>query len=221
MHGIRKSIRIGVLLFLAATCAAAQDKGLGRVTGSIYDYNDAVILGTKVVISGEKVQKTAYPDPETGTFSFNVSPGTYSVTTEQNWWFPIRRAKFLVTEGKTVVINLQPTIRIASQALVIDKNGAKDVYERNSLPSLVEFIPFSDSLLNAVIEYRKSKRNGLTTKYTQAQLTYNDLSIRAEVLNFNAKTRLIKVSGNVTIDKGGLRQKKDRVTESLVPVSAQ
>jgi hypothetical protein len=149
---------------------------------------------------------------------FELPPGIYSITTEQNSWFPIRRAKFLVSDGKTIVINLKPKLRIASQSLVVDRKGFNDVYERNPLPALVELLPFSDSPLNVVIEYRKSKRGTATTKYSCAQLTYNDFSIRADVLSFNAQTLVIEASGDVTIDKGGSRQKKDRATEHIVHI---
>jgi hypothetical protein len=218
MNTFRKSVKTVALIVIASTWTIAQDGTLGKITGAIYDYHDALILGTKVTVSNDRIQKTSKPDPQTGTFLFEVPPGVYSITTEQNWWFPIRRGKILVGAGKTVVINLQPNLRIASQALVVDTKGTRDVYERNALPALVELQPFSDSALDLVIEYRKLNRKGATTGYTHAQLTYNDLSIRADALSFNSQTLLIEASGNVTIDKGGSRQKKDRVTEQLVQI---
>lgn len=219
MKAFYTGIKIIALIALAATHTIARTDKCGKVKGAIYDSQDAVILGTKVTVSNDGFQLTVYPDPQTGIFMFDVPPGTYSITTEQNWWFPIRRAKFLVAEGETVVINLQPNIRIASQALVVGKNGVEDVYERVPLMKLVELRPFLDSSLSVVIEYSKSKQHSTITTYSNAQLTYNDLSIRADVLRFNATNARVEASGNVTLDKGGLRQKKDRVVEQLIRVS--
>lgn len=214
MNAIRKSIQIVALLFVVCVWASAQEGSLGRVTGSVYDSNDAVILGTKVTLSSDKVQKTAVVN-EDGKFSFAVPPSVYSITTEQNWWFPVRRANFMVVAWKTVVINLQPELETFSQALVFDRKGLRDVYQYNTLPRLAELKPFPDSPLNVVIEYRRSGRRGTTTTYTQAQLTSNELSIKADVLRLNAQTLSVEASGNVTVDRGGDRHKLDRVSVQL------
>src|SRR5690242_14986796 len=143
MYRLGKSAQLVTLFIIFVSRAAAQGSEPGRVEGSVYDYHEAVILGAKVTVFNDKVRKYALPDPDTGRFAFELPQGLYWITTDESWWFSVRRANFFVTSGKISVINLQPKLKVTSRFLVVDKHGERDIYETTPRPHLTKIFLFS------------------------------------------------------------------------------
>ena len=212
---------ITVLLIGLKFTAYSQQTNLGKVKGSVFDLQEAIILGNAVTIENQHFRKSVMPNPDDGTFSLELPAGIYSVTTEQGWWYPVKRANFQVRANETTIINLSPTIRIFSIALEVTSKGVREPAEYNREPKYEEFLPFPDSPFNVVIEYRKKKRKGSVTEYRNAKLTFNNLSVFADVLRFDKNKLLVEAKGNITIDENGQRQKKQDSTLQLAKVEAK
>lgn len=207
-------LRILITLFLFLLFViefSAQTMTTGSVRGSLFDSNGAVILETHVIVAKPGFQESVFPDPATGQFTFNLTPGVYTITTKEDVYFAIRRAVFQVKENETIILNLRPTLRVLSVALEVTKRGLRDQVTYNYVPKYMDFLPFRDSPLNVVIEYRTKKSKGTSSEYKNAKLTYNDLSINADLLKFDDKTLSIDAIGNVTKDENGRQEKSEKL----------
>jgi hypothetical protein len=127
-------ISIAVLSFGSNFIVEAQQTNLGKVTGSVFDPNDAIILGNEVIIESRDFRKSVMPNPDDGTFTLDVPTGIYTVTTKQGTWYSVKRATFLVPPNETAVINLNPTIRVLSIALEVTSKGVREPVEYNREP---------------------------------------------------------------------------------------
>ena len=205
----------GMVVFILATFGSGQETRKGKVVGSMFDPNDAVILGTKLTISRPGFEKSVMPDPMTGEFTFEVEPGTYAVTSSGKVWFPIRRALFAVKENQTIVINLRPTLRLRSLALEVTSKGSRDLPTYNLAPKYQEFLPFLDSPLNVVIEYREKLQKGSVIEYKNVKLSYDSYAVCADALSFNTKDLSFEATFNVTSDENGVRKKTDRLVSTI------
>ena len=209
-HKIVLRILILILLIFLSRgnvfVAQAQQNVVGKVTGSIFDQQDAVIPGTEITIENQNFRKNAISDTD-GTYTFELPPGIYTVATKQGTWNAAKRANFLVRASETTTINLSPTIRITSIALEITPKGTQDVYTYNDKLKYDEFFPFPNSPLNVVVEYGKKKRKGVITEYRNAKFTYNNQSVFADILRLDRKNLRVEAKGNLTVDQNGKREK--------------
>jgi hypothetical protein len=212
MAKILTALFVSLLLVIALN---GQSVRTGTVSGAIFDTQDAVILGTEVTVARQGFQKSIFPDPQTGQFAFTLAPGMYTITTKQNWWFSIRRAMFEVKENETTILNLTPTLRVLSVALEVTSKGSRDVADYSDIPKYEDFLPFADSPLNVVIEYRTKKTKGKISEYRNAKLTYNNLSINAARLKFDKKSLTVEAIGNVTKDENGRRERNEKQKLSI------
>ncbi|MCC6453217.1 MAG: carboxypeptidase regulatory-like domain-containing protein [Acidobacteria bacterium] len=194
-----------ILCFAAAGIAQAEKTG--KIVGSIFDPNDAVILGTEVTVSSGSFSRSAFPEPRSGEFSFDVPAGVYTITTKRTQWFEVRRASFIVRAGETVMIDLRPRLYLRSQALVFTNKGLRDVYEYAPQAKGEEFLPFSDSPMNVFVEFETKQMSGNITEYREATLTYNDLSISANLIQVDRKALSVEATGRVTSDRDGTHKK--------------
>jgi hypothetical protein len=89
------------------------------------------------------------------------------------------------------------------------------VPNNNYIPKYEDFLPFPASPLNVVIEYRTKKSKGSISEYTNAKLTYNKLSINANILKLDRRSLAIEAIGNVTKDENGRREKGEKQRLSI------
>ena len=194
----------------------AQDGLFGKLHGSIFDQQDAVIPGVEVTVSSDTFQKTVLSDSN-GSFGMELPVGFYIITTKQNQWFPLQRSNFLVTVNETAVINIRPRIRMLSQALVLTQTGLRDEYQYNKPAKFEEFLPFTNSPLKVVVEFENSKKIGSAIEYRNAILTYNTTSVSAGIIRVDKNTLLVEARGGVIVEENGLRQ---RTTFATFKISA-
>ncbi len=122
---------------------------------------------------------------------------------------------FEVMENETTILNLTLTLRVQSVALEVTSKGLRDVADYSYIPKYEDFLPFPDSPLNVVIEYRTKKTNGKISEYSNAKLTYNNLSINAGRLKFDKDSLAIEAIGNVTKDENGQRERNEKQKLSI------
>lgn len=195
----------------------AQQANFGKITGSVFDQQDAVILGNEITIENQNFRRSVLPNDD-GIYTLEVPAGVYSITTKQGIWYSIRRAKVLVRANETTVINLNPTIRVLSIALEVTSKGVREPVEYNNESKFEDFFPFSSSLLNAVVEFRSKKRKGSVVEYRNAKLTYNNQSVLADIIRLNKNNLSIVANGRVTVDENGNRRKVENATLQIYKI---
>jgi hypothetical protein len=200
---------LSIIVFIGLLSIYGQ-KAVGNVRGSLFDRQDAVIPGTDITVQNNSFRTTVKTDSD-GQFFVNLPPGYYTISTGQNHWWAVRRSNFRITGNETLVINLNPTIRILSVSLVASDTAIKDVAQYNYTPKYDEFLPLRGSPLNLVVEYRKRSQKNPIITYREAKLTYDALTIIADVLRFDSKSLELEAIGNVTVDRNGVREKTPKI----------
>lgn len=196
-----------LLLVCFVGVTTGQSANLGKVTGSVFDHMDALIPGVEITVSRGSFAKTVRSDFK-GAYEIELVPGVYDVQTKQNWWFPVRRAVFVVRSNQTAIINLQPRSRDITQELVATKKGLEDRYTYGAQkPKYEDFRPFADSEVNVVIEYTKRRTHGRLIEFSGAVLTYDATSVSADKIRLDKKNLRVEAEGNVIIDLNGERKK--------------
>ena len=212
-----------LLIFLSLyniVTAQTQQNVPGKVTGSVFDWQDAVIPGTEITIENQNIRKNVISDFD-GTYRVELPPGIYTLTTGQGTYYAVKRAGFSVRTNETTVVNLSPAIRVAAIFLEVTSKEISEPVEYASEPKYEEFLPFPDSPLNVVVEYRGKKRKGSITEYRGAKFTYNNQSVFADVLRLDKKNLRIEGKGNVTVDENGKRKKKQNVSLQITKVERE
>ncbi len=217
---IISAILLSVCVFAFNLSAKAQQATLGRVTGYVFDRQDALILGEEVIIENANFRKSVLPN-EDGKYEMQLPAGVYSITTKQGTFYPLKRAVFSVESNETVTINIRPTYRILAIFLEVTSKGVREPVEYAAKPNYEEFLPFSDSPLNVVIEYQKGKRKGLETEYRNVKFSHNKQTIYADVLRLNKKNLSVEAEDNVIVDENGQRQSKQKANLKIVEVGAK
>ena len=214
------SILLSFLFLGNVVTAQTQQNVPGKVTGSVFDWQDAVIPGTEITVENQNVRKNVISNSD-GKYTVELPPGIYTLTTGQGVLYSVRRAVFLVRANEATIINLSPEIRVALISLELTPKGIREPVEYNSEPKYEEFLPFPDSPLNIVVEYRGKKRKGSITEYRGAKLTYNNQSVFANVLRLDKRNWQVEAKGNVTVDENGQRERKQNVSLQITKVERE
>jgi hypothetical protein len=199
------SLFLAIIVF-DCIIVAAQVKPVehGKVRGTVYDLTREVIVSdAEVTIEGEGIKRTfpagihLYLE-----YEFYVPAGNYNITTKQNWLYAVKRASFYVSAGKTKIINLYPSQRFS--AIVLSLDGDEVTY---ITPPKYAFLKIDNSASDAGIKFYDQKNGSTTIKYTSAQFTFDALTVLADEIIYNKKTKTFKFTGDVLIDDNGRRTK--------------
>ena len=93
------------LVFALPMNVRLQGSNEGRVSGMVFDMNDARVAGAKVIIESEK-NKHQLATTEEGEFQLNLPPGKYSLTVESNGFCKFQRDALQITSGVTEMLNI-------------------------------------------------------------------------------------------------------------------
>jgi hypothetical protein len=191
-------------IFVAAQLKPPQN---GKVKGIIYDSNTQYIVpSAEVTIEGNEIRRTFLIAMDFNLeYELNVPAGIYNITTNQNWLYAVKRASFYVEAGKTKNINLYPSRRIESIASTLD--GEQVAY---SAPPEYAFLKIDNSAADLLVKFYEQKSGSTTTKYKGAQFTFDALTVLADEIIYNKKTKTFKFTGDVLIDDNGRRTKAKR-----------
>ena len=103
-------------LGLTQVAVSAQDiQTKGSISGTVVDFNGAVLQNAKVTVTGEKTVNRVSTTNESGVFEVdNLTPGSYRVKAEQTGFKATAVSDVEVFVGKTTALKL--TLRpVASQ----------------------------------------------------------------------------------------------------------
>ena len=154
---IFQTILVAVFLI---PCFAQENKSTninGKVEGSVFDITgEAIIPNYKVTVEGNNIKQISVTG-ENGQFEFDLPAGIYHISTEANWYYPLKRASFQIKPNTTSIINIYPSNHITSIALTVTDSGVRDIYSYAKQPKY-EIISVSKiSPLALVVQFDKKK----------------------------------------------------------------
>lgn len=208
------------LLSIAFTIAFAvnaySQTGDGFVTGTIYDPSgDAVMPGVKVLVTNGRKVQTAISD-DAGAYRFQLVPGTYQISASSNVLYTLRRSPVTVSRGATATVNLYPSLRIKSQALIVRRSGVADEYSYWPASKFTSIV--SNSGIHYLLEFKNAtNRRKLQTfrsiGFERVKITSDSLTLLGQETTVDSSGQ-ITVVGNVLIDDNG---KRSQATSYILP----
>ncbi len=175
----------------------------GKVTVSVLDPNGYFITNVRVTLKNDHKTYTFVVD-DNGPYELAVFPGVYSISTESNIFYPVRRARFRVTPQLKLKINLRPVLRISSIATRVGARGFEEpvtIHPDSLYEELDKPIP-PDPQLNYLFEFRKKHRSRSYTTFRKARFSYDHLTISSDKITFNRSDMMITFRGDVIVDDG-------------------
>lgn len=199
-------------LLLSSLCqrSLAQINPTGRVIISSLDRRDWIVTSLHVLIEGENLKQTYASSVE--ELIVDLPPGTYQISATHTHYYPFRRSPFQIRQGETVRINLFPTLRVLSQALVVDDKGRRDEFEYAPPPeyemfSLSPNMPQSPQL--QIRFHKQENKRGFTeyssTSFNMLMASYGNFAIYADKMRFSKQDLMLEASGNVIFGNGSNR----------------
>jgi carboxypeptidase family protein len=203
---------ISVVLLTVAVCCATLTRAVdcsgqtiqnGKVRGSVFDPNEALIPKAKFIIEGRDFRREVSSN-DVGEFEAEVPAGIYRITSEQGAYYPLKRASFRVAPDSVTVLNIRPALRVTSIALVVTEKGARDrvTYKRPPKYEVFQPTPGSGSL-DLVVQFQKRSDKGDVVNFRNASLSYDSLFIYADFLYLEKSTFRISAHGNVLVEDNG------------------
>jgi hypothetical protein len=209
-------IPLGPLLYPNAQITAVGQNTLGHIRGAVLDNNEARILETTVAIEGNGLKREVTVN-EFGEYEFHIPPGVYFLKAQAPNWYEFRRAPVRVMAGKEIVINITPTIRILSSWYELKEEGSKEQVKIASSPqydTYGQLIP-TEPELSLLVQYKKKQTEKGSLEYQEVVVSYNTLTVRADILRVTNPILKLRVYGNVIVDIGGQRIHTDQVEIDL------
>lgn len=222
---IRRLITI-LLAFIFANSPALQGQAsrspqpTGKLKITIFDTADRIVPNVQVSIQGNGTRQ-AFMSGDQASHEFDLPSGIYTITTEMSngYNYPFRRSDFFVEAGATILINVLPPMRITSVGTGVGTGSFVDVAPR---PKYQEFkVPGSSKPeMNLVVQYdQKSERGGVieykdgARPFSGVVVTYNVMTIVADVVRLDKETLRIEARGNVIVEDG---KKRERVEQKEI-----
>jgi hypothetical protein len=197
---------------------AATHQSIGRVTGTVHDPNEAVIVGRNIIFRGEGIERIVKTNDE-GVYEVELPAGIYQVFFEaQAGFLSYRRAPFRVEASKSIIINIALTM--SSVPGHIFYIGPPEKAPRFPPDKPLKYDSFlvanlSPVPLEMLVEFKNKRKRGAYLEYRRATASYNSLLIYGDKLRFNKKHWLIEGEGNVILEDGKRRMKVNRVVAKI------
>jgi hypothetical protein len=212
-----------VLLF--APIPTQSQELTARVGVILTDINDARIVNATVIFKKRsKVEFTAKSQDD-GTYTLDLRPGTYTVQARSRGFCTMRRGEFRLTDRSSVQFESQMWVCPSDMRFV----------------ESVELEEAPGTRLKPLVLYGKEEVVGKVRRFTgpdaiddgtrhgrqyPAIITFNLVTLSADQLVYNAPSRIIIASGNVSWRDGSrsgtdrtVKIKLDRSNPRVVPLS--
>ena len=168
----------------------------GKVSGSILDRNNAVIILPQPQIRFESLvfQKTVSVDAD-GIYEVALPPGIYSVKLDIKGYHPLTRSMIKVEAEENYALNLVPTPIYLTLGTSLYE---KDSVDRLATPPKYETLFQNDKFLSdikPVIQYQAKSQldNGL--EYEDVILSYNFVTIYADKMFYKKSENILESTG--------------------------
>ena len=82
----------------------------GKLSGTIFDSNKAVIPATKIIIEGKGFNREIIADLE-GSYQINIPEGKYKIKVEHDWFYPFKKKNVRVNSNDTTKLDITLKVR--------------------------------------------------------------------------------------------------------------
>jgi len=207
-----------MLLILTINNAQPSSTLSGRVEGTIFDANEAVVPNAKVIFQADGLKREAVTNEE-GYYEIELPVGIYRVTTNSTGFCPSQRASFRVQPSSDTLMDLTLVVCPLANILKYDVAGTYvgeecryiDPFANESFPiTKISGIP-----LNLLIRYGKRQEEGSVLEYQGAKVengvpssvtvSYDVLTIVADKVRFDKQTFMLEAEGSVIVEDGKQR----------------
>ncbi|GEM_PF-6093607 len=195
--------------FILGNASQIKDTEKGVIKGTVFDYTGAVIPNTIIYLKGKKVKLKIISD-NNGNYFVKITKGIYTLhTNETNDFLPFNRAPFHIKEGEEKVLNI--TLSTSSNLISILSVGKRTNQENKKRTPPKSFstklFPTDKRNLYLFIRCFDVKRSSQTTTCSNATISYDNLWIYADYIEFSSKEMFIKAKGEKVIyDDGNTRR---------------
>ncbi|HXG68751.1 MAG TPA: carboxypeptidase-like regulatory domain-containing protein [Blastocatellia bacterium] len=225
--------------FNSSAISLAQSARKARPTGQVYgvvtDLAEARIPRAEIIVENDRVKYTALTADD-GTYRLELPIGTYNISVKGERGFcPARRAPFRVEPESTTKFDFILSVCPIVNKIIVENGKYKGEYCYLRAPLEEEAFLISSSSgtpLSLLIQYGERQQDDLFILYkgfrdsitysldgtTQTSerwmgviVSYNTLTVRADVIRFDKKNLHLKAEGNVFVDDG-----KQRVEAKMV-----
>lgn len=212
----------------AAAQGAAASTPTGRVKGTAYDPNGAVIPRLKIKFGNvseldgspsDGAEREVFTNEE-GSYEVELPVGVYSLETESQGFVPFERADFLVRRNSVTMINVAPRPSSApAGVLYVGPPDQAPRFPKDEKPETDEFSVRHPSgvPLEVRIDYASKKQRGGFTTYDGVVMSCNALIVYADrmVVETKRKRGRMEAEGNVIVEDGKRRLRAKRVVVEL------
>ena len=108
MTSTTKTVRLMVLMIVAAAWPAAAQTTLGTIRGTVFDQQQNIVPGVSVVVTDEATGVTREAQTDTqGLYEIpNLRPGTYSVTASLSGFKKVQRTGIVLRAASTALADV-------------------------------------------------------------------------------------------------------------------
>jgi hypothetical protein len=179
---------------------------------TVFDTIDRIVPNITVFIKGHGINRT-FVSGEQESYDFDLPAGTYTITSEMRYGYnyPFKRAPVRIPAGTTTLINVLAPMRVLVTGTTVGTESVTQLapepkYETVSVPNSAA------PGLNLVVQYDKKQERGRIVEYKDGArpfsgviVTYDALTVIADLIRMDKETLRIEATGNVIIEDGKKR----------------
>lgn len=180
-----------------------EDK-CGFIYGKVFDRHGAVVNENYFTFKSNEFEETVRTN-DVGNYKIRLPKGIYEITVNMRYSPNIyKRARLNVSCNDDIMLNIYAFPKILSH----DSNSEQTpiVYFDSLSKRWV-----SNEKLDALIAYLRRRKTGQNVSYINAVFSYNNITISADKITKNFKSKIILAEGNVWLEDGELRADYDKL----------
>jgi hypothetical protein len=197
---------------LGSQSSQSTSEQTGRLKVTVFDTIDRIVPNITVVIQGNGIKRT-FVSGEQESHEFDLPVGIYTITSEKGYGYnyPFKRAPVRIESGTTTLINVLAPMRVLVTGTTVGTESVTQLatepkYEIFRAPNL------SAPELTLVVQYDQKHERGKIIEYKDGArpfsgviVTYDALTVIADVIRVDKETLRIEATGNVIIEDGKKR----------------
>ena len=127
-----KTLACTLLLFAAAINVHSQ-QSTGSLKGTVKDQLGALVVGASIVVKDGKHSERTVTSDDNGTYEVrSLAPGRYDLTIKAAGFNTVEEKNVELRAGKTSTLNVELTIGMLEQTVVVDNTGVSTDADRNA-----------------------------------------------------------------------------------------
>ncbi len=220
------SVSLAVLLLSTALVGqSATPEGQPptfHIKGTVRDASGAAVYGVRVAFQNEQASKSVLTT-DAGEYEADLPLGSYTMTAAGVGFQPYLRPAFRVTSSSSLNFDIVMHAYGNCEIPVFNFSGivTAEEWAAAQKPSclLADFfpVPSRDAPFNVSFRYRSRTVAGNTTSYAgPVFVAYNLLSLRADRVTYDSKSKSLQASGHVVaVNEPGTVQRADSIMFTL------